>query len=110
MRLWHLLVRQVSKSDNPANLIILKILVQTTARGQSTQSTPNTRVVFVPTLWEGNLSVRFLSALKTPPTSIYGTKLTPKSRNELRYYERSKSKCLSVFNLAIREYTFKKMV
>ena len=46
MRLWHLLVRQVSKSDNPENLIILKILVQTTVRGQSTQSTPNTRVVF----------------------------------------------------------------
>ena len=46
MRLWHLLVRQVSKSDNPENLKILKILVQTTARGQSTQSTPNTRVVF----------------------------------------------------------------
>ena len=46
MRLWHLFVRQVSKNDNPENLIILKILVQTTARGQSTQSTPNTRVVF----------------------------------------------------------------
>ena len=47
MRLWHLLVRQVSKSDNPENLIILKILVQTTARGQSTKSTLNTRPVFV---------------------------------------------------------------
>ncbi len=35
MRLWHLLVRQVPKSDNPENLIILKILVQTTVRGQS---------------------------------------------------------------------------
>ena len=46
MRLWHLLVRQVSKSDNPENLIILKILVQTTVRGQSIQSTPNTRVAF----------------------------------------------------------------
>ena len=46
MRLWHLLMRQVSKSDNPENLIILKILVQTTARGQSTKLTPNTRVVF----------------------------------------------------------------
>ena len=46
MRLWHLLLRQVSKSDNPENLIILKILVQTTVRGQSTQSTPNTRVAF----------------------------------------------------------------
>ena len=56
MRLWHLLVRQVYKSDNPENLIILKILVQTTVRGQSTQSTPNTLVVFVPTLWAGNLS------------------------------------------------------
>ena len=56
MRLWHLLVRQVYKSGNPENLIILKILVQTTVRGQSTQSTPNTRVVFVPTLWAGNLS------------------------------------------------------
>ena len=74
MRLWHLLMRQVSKSDNPENLIIL---VQTTVRGQSTQSTPNTLVVFVPTLWEGNLSTPdLLSALKTPPTSIYGTKLT----------------------------------
>ena len=60
MRLWHLLVRQVSKSDNPENLIILKILVQTTVRGQSTQSTPNTRVVSVPTLWEGTLAVRFV--------------------------------------------------
>ena len=46
MRLWHLLLQQVSKSDNPENLKILKILVQTTVRGQSTQSTPNTRVVF----------------------------------------------------------------
>ena len=49
MRLWYLVVRQVSKSDNPENLIILKILkilVQTTVRGQSTKSTPNTRVVF----------------------------------------------------------------
>ena len=83
MRLWHLLIRQVSKNDNPENLIILKILVQTTARGQSTQSTPNTRVVFVPTLWEGNLSapiIDLLSALKTPHTSIYDTKLTPMVR------------------------------
>ena len=46
MRLWHLLLRQVSKSDNPENLIILKILVQTTVRGQNTKSTPNTRPVF----------------------------------------------------------------
>ena len=37
MCLWYLLVRQVSKSDNPENLIILKILVQTTVRGQSTK-------------------------------------------------------------------------
>ena len=40
MRLWHLLLRHVPKSDNPENLIILKILVQTTARRQSTKSTP----------------------------------------------------------------------
>ena len=87
MRLWHLLVRQVYKSDNPENLIILKILVQTTARGQSTQSTPNTRVVFVPTLWAGNLSAPdLLSELKTPPTSIYGTKLTPMVRLGNRTY------------------------
>jgi hypothetical protein len=46
MRLWHLLMQQVSKSDNPENLIILKILVQTTARGQSTKSTLNAPVVF----------------------------------------------------------------
>jgi hypothetical protein len=61
MRLWHLLLRQVSKSDNPENLIILKILVQTTARGQSTKSTPNTRVVFGTDIVGGEkLSVRFV--------------------------------------------------
>ena len=76
MRLWNLLMRQMSKSDNPENLIILKILVQTTVRGQSTQSTPNTRGVSVPTLWEGTCPSDLLSALKAPPTSIYGTKLT----------------------------------
>ncbi len=73
-------MRQVSKSDNPENLIILKILVQTTVRGQSTKSTPNTRVAFgayiVGCGRETCLS-DLLSALKTPPTSIYGTKLTP---------------------------------
>ncbi len=53
MCLWHLLVRQVYQSDNPENLIILKILVQTTVRGQSTQSTPNTRVVFGTDIVEG---------------------------------------------------------
>ena len=37
----------MSKSDNPENLIILKILVQTTARGQSTQSTLNAPMAFV---------------------------------------------------------------
>ncbi len=47
MRLWHLLVRQVPKSDNPENLIILKILVQTTVRGQSTQTTLNAPVAFI---------------------------------------------------------------
>ena len=47
IRLWHLLVRQVSKSHNPENLIILKILVQTTVRGQSTKSTPNTPMAFI---------------------------------------------------------------
>ena len=88
MRLWHLLLQQVSKSYNPENLKILKILVQTTVCGQSTQSTPDTRVVFVQTLWGGNLSARFdlLSALKTPLTSIYGTKLTPTVRFPNRTY------------------------
>ena len=61
MRLWHLLVRQVSKSDNPENLIILKILVQTTVRGQSTQSTPNTRVAFGADIVEGKpVRLRFV--------------------------------------------------
>ena len=61
MRLWHLLMQQVSKSDNPENLIILKILFQTTVRGQSTQSTPNTRVVFGAHIVGGkSLSVRFV--------------------------------------------------
>ena len=78
MRLWHLLLQQVSKNDNPENLIILKILVQTTARGQSTKSTPNMRVVFGDYIVEGKpIRPDLLSALKTPPTSIYGTKLTP---------------------------------
>ena len=78
MCLWHLLIRQVSKSDNPENLIILKILVQTTARGQSTQSTPNTRVVFGAYIIGGKpiRPIDLLSALKTPHTSIYDTKLT----------------------------------
>ena len=87
MRLWHLLVQQMSKSDNPENLIILKILVQTTARGQSTQSTPNTRVVFGTDIVGGNPGLSdLLSALKTPLTSIYGTKLTPMVRLGNRTY------------------------
>ena len=78
MRLWHLLVRHVSKSDNPENLIILKILVQTTVHRQSTKSTPNTRVAFGAYIVGGKpCPADLLSALKTPPTSIYGTKLTP---------------------------------
>ena len=80
MCLWHLLVQQVSKSDNPENLIILKILVQTTVRGQSTQSTPNTCVAFgayIVGCGRETCPLDLLSALKTPPTSIYGTKLTP---------------------------------
>ena len=80
MRLWHLLPRQVSQSDNPENLIILKILVQTTARGQSTKSTPNTRVVFGTYIVGGKHLVRprfVIGVEKMPPTSIYGTKLTP---------------------------------
>ena len=77
MRLWHLLVRQIYKSDNPENLIILKILVQTTVRGQSTQSTPNTLVAFGADIVGGKpIRPDLLLVSKTPPTSIYGTKLT----------------------------------
>ncbi len=72
MRLWHLLLQQVSKNDNPENLIILKILVQTTVRGQSTKSTPNMRVVFGDYIVRGKpIRPDLLSALKTPPTSQY---------------------------------------
>ena len=77
MRLWHLLLRQVSKSDNPENLIILKILVQTTARRQA----PNQRQIRVWYLCRHcgreTCPPDLLLALKTPPTRIYGTKLTP---------------------------------
>ena len=81
MRLWHLLVRQVYKSENPENLKILKILVQTTARRQQrADKAPNQRQIRV---WYLCLHCRretclsdLLLVSKTPPTSIYGTKLT----------------------------------
>ena len=89
MCLWHLLLQQVPKNDNPENLIILKILVQTTVCGQGIQSTPNMRVVFGTDIVGGKTCLSdLLSALKTPPTSIYGTQLclSCDSETALLYY------------------------
>ena len=91
MHLWHLLLRHAYKSDNPENLIILIILVQTTARGQSTKSTPNTRTEIVQTIVllslthfsivfkenSASFSFRFLnvvsrkSGFQSPPTRVF---------------------------------------
>ncbi len=94
MCLWHLLLRHVSKSDNPENLIIL---VQPTVRGQNSKSTPNTRTEIVQTIvllsltyfsivFKENFasfSFRFLnvvsrkSGFQSPPTRVLRSCLSP---------------------------------
>ena len=81
MHPWYLLLRQVSKSDNPENPEILKSWF----RQQCADKAPNQRQIRVWYLClhcgrETYPPPDLLSALKTPPTSIYGTKLTPMVR------------------------------
>ena len=84
MRLWHLLLQQVSKSDNPENR-------ENPGSDNSARTKHPINAKYACSIWcrhcgRETYPPDLLSALKTPPTSIYRTKLTPMVRLGNRTY------------------------